>query len=441
MIHIVIFIKTKIVLMLFFLKTKKLCTVALIMLSAIVCNAQTAIKTTGTQDASVDYKRLENIDTLINGYINRDWVKGVVTIVVKDGQIIQYKGYGYSNAETKKPMESNSIFRIASQTKAIVSTGVLILYDEGKLSLNDPVSKYIPEFAHETVLDSLNISDTTYTAVAAKRDITIKDLLTHTSGIDYADISTGKMKAIYAKYNIHSGLGVVDQNLSSTMKTLGKLPLAFQPGTQWRYGLNIDVLGDIIEIVSGMNLEDFLRKNIFEPLQMNDTWFNLPADKFDRLTTVYTEDSLNHIIPWSKDYRNIDPDYPKVNKHYFSGGAGLSSTAYDYAVFLQMIMNGGTYNGKTILSRRTVEMMLHPQLDFTFDGKNDFGLGFEITSDKGSADGSRNKGSFSWGGYFGTTYWADPKEHLICLIMTQQTPNSHYEISSQFEQLVYASLK
>jgi CubicO group peptidase (beta-lactamase class C family) len=411
------------------------------MLSAIVCNAQTAIKTTSTQDASIDYKRLENIDTLINGYINRDWVKGVVTIIVKDGQVVQYKGYGYSNAETKKPMGSNSIFRIASQTKAIVSTGVLILYDEGKLSLNDPVSKYIPEFAHETVLDSLTMSDTTYTAVAAKRDITIKDLLTHTSGIDYADISTGKMKAIYAKYDIHSGLGVVDQNLSSTMKTLGKLPLAFQPGTQWRYGLNIDVLGDIIEIVSGLNLEDFLRRNIFEPLQMNDTWFNLPADKFDRLTTVYTEDSLNHIIPWSKDHSNIDPDYPKINKHYFSGGAGLSSTAYDYAVFLQMIMNEGTYNGKTILSRRTVEMMLHPQLDFTFDGKNDFGLGFEITSDKGSADGSRNKGSFSWGGYFGTTYWADPKEHMICLIMTQQTPNSHYELSRQFEQLVYASLK
>jgi len=317
----------------------------------------------------------------------------------------------------------------------------LILYDEGKLALNDPVSKYIPEFAHETVLDSLYTKDTTYTTTAAKRDVTIKDLLTHTSGIDYAGIGSDKMKAIYAKYKIPSGLGVIDQNLSSTMQTLGKLPLAFQPGTQWRYGLNIDILGDIIEIVSGMNLEDFLRKNIFEPLQMNDTWFNLPADKFDRLTTVYTEDSLNHIIPWSKDHFDIDPDYPKVNKHYFSGGAGLSSTTFDYAVFLQMIMNGGTYNSKTILSRRTVEMMLHPQLDFTFDGKNDFGLGFGITSDKGSADGSRNKGSFSWGGFFGTTYWADPKEHMICLIMTQQTPNSHYQLSGQFEQLVYASLK
>lgn len=403
-------------------------------------HAQT-IKTSGSQLSSVDYKRLANIDTLVNGYVNRDWIKGVVTIIVKDGQVVQNKAYGYSDAETKNPMQPNSIFRIASQTKAIVSAGILILYDEGKLSLYDPVSKYIPEFAHETVLDSLHMTDTTYTTVPAKRDITIKDLLTHTSGIDYPAIGSDRMRAIYAKANIYSGLGIVNENLLDAMKRLGKLPLAFQPGEQWRYGLSIDVLGAIIEVVSGESLEDFLRAKIFEPLGMKDTWFNLPQNEFDRLTTVYTEDSLQHIIPWSKTHLNIDPDYPKITHHYFSGGAGLSSTAFDYAVFLQMIMNGGTYNGKTIISKRTVEMMLHPQLDFLFNGENNFGLGFEIVTDKGSADGSRNAGSFDWGGYFGTTYWADPKEHLICLIMTQQTPNSHYQLSSQFEQLVYASLK
>ena len=419
---------------------KKQIIIALLLFNVVACTAQT-IKTSNTPVASVDYKRLANIDTFINGYVNRDWIKGVVTIIVKDGQVVQNKGYGYADAATKKPMEANSIFRIASQTKAIVSAGILILYDEGKLSLNDPVSKYIPEFAHQTVLDSLHASDTTFSTVPAKRDITIKDLLTHTSGLDYPGIGTDNMKAIYAKANIPSGLGVFDQNLSDAMKTLAKLPLAFQPGTQWRYGLSVDLLGDIIEVISGMNLEDFLRKNIFDPLQMNDTYFNLPADKFNRLTTVYTEDSLHHIVLWTKDKTGIDPDYPKITKHYFSGGAGLSSTAYDYAVFLQMIMNGGTYNGKTILSKRTVEMMLHPQLDFLFNGKDNFGLGFEITSDKSSADASRNEGSFAWGGFFGTTYWADPKAHLVCLIMTQQTPNSHYLLAQQFEQLVYASLK
>ena len=405
------------------------------------CSYGQTIKTSGSQLASVDYKRLANIDTLVNGYVNRDWIKGVVTIVVKDGQVVQNKAYGYSDAATKKPMQPNSIFRIASQTKAIVSAGILVLYDEGKLSLYDPVSKYIPEFAHETVLDSVHMSDTTYTTVPAKRDITIKDLLTHTSGLDYPGIGTDKMRAIYAKANIPSGLGVIDNNLVERMKALAKLPLSFQPGEQWRYGLSIDVLGAVIEVISGESLEDFLRKNIFDPLGMKDTWFNLPANEFDRLTTVYTEDSLHHIIAWNKNNFGVDPDYPKIKKGYFSGGAGLSSTAFDYAVFLQMIMNGGTYNGKTIISKRTVEMMLHPQLDFLFNGKNNFGLGFEIVSDKGSADGSRSAGSFDWGGYFGTTYWADPKEHLICLIMTQQTPNSHYELSSEFEQLVYASLK
>lgn len=420
------------------LRIKKLFAPVLIILSVIASNAQTTIKTGNNKIASVDYNKLSNIDTLINGYVNRNWVKGVVTIVVKDGQVVQNKAYGYSDAALKKPMETTSIFRIASQTKAIVSAGVLVLYDEGKLSLNDPVSKYIPEFAHETVLDSLHTSDTTYTTVPVKRDITIKDLLTHTSGLDYPGIGSDNMKAIYAKAQIPSGLGAVDQNLSDAMKRLGKLPLVHQPGEKWTYGLSVDVLGDIIETVSGTNLEDFLRKNIFEPLQMNDTWFNLPADKFNRLTSVYTEDSLHNIILWTKDKTGIDPDYPKISKHYFSGGAGLSSTAYDYAVFLQMILNGGSYNGKTILSKRTVQMMLHPQFPL---GDDNFGLGFQITSDKGSAASSRNEGSFSWGGFFGTTYWADPKENLICLIMTQQTPNSHYQLSQQFEQLVYASLK
>lgn len=425
----------------FIIKRKKFYTATFLLLSVIACNAQTTLKTGGTANPDVDYKKLDNIDTLINGYVNRNWIKGVATIVVKDGQVVQYKGYGYADAASKKPMQNNSIFRIASQTKAIVSTGVLILYDQGKLSLNDPVSKYIPEFAHETVLDKFNAADTTYTTVAAKRDITIKDLLTHTAGIDYPSIGSDEMKAIYAKNNIPSGLGVVDADLLTTVKKLGKLPLAFQPGTQWRYGLNTDVLGCLIEVISGMNLEDFLRKNIFEPLGMNDTWFNIPADKANRLTAVYTEDSLHNIIPWSKSNFDVDPAYPLISKHYFSGGAGLSSTTYDYAVFLQMIMNGGSYGGKTILSKRTTQMMLHPQLDFLFNGKNNFGLGFEITTDKASADGSRNEGSFAWGGFFGTTYWADPKEHLICLIMTQQTPNVHYQLSQQFEQLVYASLK
>lgn len=406
-----------------------------------ISNGQSIIVKPARPDASLNYKKLSNIDTLINGYVRRGWVNGVVTIIVKDGQVIQNKGYGYSNVTEKKMMQPNSIFRIASQTKAIVSAGILLLFDEGKLSLSDPVSKYLPGFENAKVLDKYNPGDTTYTTVPAKRSVTIKDLLTHTSGLDYPVIGTSDMSAIYAKADISSGIGVVNQNLVDAMNKLGQLPLAFQPGTQWRYGLSIDVLGAVIEVISGTNLESFLRKNILEPLGMNDTWFNLPADKSNRLTTVYTEDSLHHIIPWDKNRLGVNPDYPLISKHYFSGGAGLSSTAMDYAIFLQMIMNGGNYNGKQILSKRVVAMMLHNQLDFTFNGTNEFGLGFEIVTDKGSASQPRNKGSFDWGGYFGTTYWADPKEHLIVLFMTQQTPNSHGELEQKFEQILYASLK
>lgn len=409
--------------------------------SFFISQGQTIVSSPGKTDASVDYKKLENIDTLINGYINRNWINGVVTIIVKDGMVIQNKGYGYSDAATKKRMQPNSIFRIASQTKAIVSAGILVLYDEGKLSLSDPVSRYLPGFTNAKVLDKFNAADTTYTTVPAKRSVTIKDLLTHTSGIDYPEIGTDEMRAIYAKNNILAGLGVINQNLVETMNNLGKLPLAFQPGTQWRYGLSIDVLGAVIEVISGQDLESFLRKNILDPLGMNDTRFNIPSNKANRLTTVYTEDSLQQIIPWDKKHLDINPDYPIISKHYFSGGAGLSSTAMDYAIFLQMIMNGGRYNGNQILSKRVVAMMLHNQLDFTFNGVNYFGLGFGIISDKGSADQPRNEGSFDWGGYFGTTYWADPKEHLICLFMTQQLPNSHGDLERKFEQILYSALK
>jgi CubicO group peptidase (beta-lactamase class C family) len=399
------------------------------------------IDRTNKINPSVDYIRLQRIDSLVNSYVKNDWVKGVVTLIVKDNQLIQYKGYGYADAASKRPMSADAMFRIMSQTKAITSVGIMILYEQGKLLLDEPVADFIPEFRNQTVLDKFNAADTTYTTVPAKRNITIRDLLTHTSGIDYSDIGSANMKAIYAKAGIPSGLGYFDADLVSEMKKLGKLPLGFQPGDHFQYGLNSDLLGALIEVISRQSLDEFLRKNIFEPLGMKDTYFNVPASKANRLATVYTEDSLHHIIPWSHSFRNIDPDYPVMNKHYFSGGAGLSSTAFDYGIFMQMLLNGGVYNGKRILAPRTVEMMTSNQLDFHFNGLNDFGLGFEVVSDKGANLGPKSKGSFSWGGYFGTTYWADPKEKLVCLIMTQQTPNSHGDLAVRFTNLVYASLK
>jgi CubicO group peptidase (beta-lactamase class C family) len=328
-----------------------------------------------------------------------------------------------------------------SQTKAITSVGIMILFEQGKFFLDEPVSDFIPEFKHPVVLNAYNPADTTYTTVPAKREITFRDLLTHSSGIDYSGIGNSSMKAIYAKANIPSGLGNINAELGDKMKALGKLPLSHQPGEKFTYGLNTDLLGYLIEIMSGMSLEEYLTKKIFQPLGMKDTYFNVPSDKADRLATVYTEDSLNHIIRWSKTFRSIDPDYPVMQKHYYSGGAGLTSTAFDYAVFMQMLLNKGRYNGVQILSPRTVEMMITEQLDFLINAKNSFGLGFEITSSKTAKYEPRNEGSFGWGGYYGTVYWADPKANLVCLYMIQHTPNSHWELEKKFEQLVYQCLK
>ena len=390
---------------------------------------------------AVDYDRLARIDGLINAYVSSNWVEGVVTIVVKDNQLIQCKGYGYADAETKKPMANDTIFRIMSQTKAIVSVGAMMLYEEGKFLLDEPIADFIPEFRHPVVLDKYNESDKTYTTVPAKREITFRDLLTHTSGIDYADIGGETMRAIYTKAGIPSGLGFFDASLLEKMQALGKLPLAHQPGEKFTYGLNSDLLGCLIEIMSGLSLEEYLRTRICEPLGMKDTWFNLPADKFDRLATVYTEDAEQHVIKWSKTFRNIDPDYPKMKKRYFSGGAGLSSTALDYAVFMQMLLNGGVYNEHRILSPRTVELMVQNQIGGLSLGKNKFGLGFEVVTEAGAAEGPRNMGTFAWGGYYGTTYWADPKAHLVCLVMTQQTPNSHGDLTKKLEAMIYSSLR
>lgn len=389
---------------------------------------------------SINYYRLQQIDSLVNGYINRNWLTGAVTLVVKDNQLVQYSGYGYADVETKRPLDKGAIFRIMSQTKAITSVGIMILYEQGKLLLDEPIADFIPEFSNPVVIDKYNAADTTYTTVPAKRNITFRDLLTHTSGLGYADIGTPTANAVYAKAAIPSGLGYFNESLLNKMKALAKLPLMFQPGEQYQYGLNTDLLGCLIEVISGTNLEDFFRKNIFEPLGMKDTYFNLPQSKANRLAPVYTEDSLHHIIKWSHTFRHIDPDYPVMKKTYFSGGAGLSSTAFDYAIFLQMMLNGGIYNKQRILSPRSVEMMTSGQLDFLYNGIDNFGLGFGITSARSAARHPRSEGSFAWGGYYGTTYWADPKERMVCLIMTQHTPNSHGDLVAKFEALVYSSL-
>jgi CubicO group peptidase (beta-lactamase class C family) len=404
-----------------------------------ITTAQT-VQLTGKNN-NVDYARLNTVDSLVNSYIKKNWLTGAVTIIIKDNMVVQHKGYGVADIESKKPMQKDQLFRIMSQTKAITSVGIMMLYEQGKLTLDEPISNYIAEFKNQTVIDKFNEADTSFTTVPAKREITFRDLLTHTSGIDYGDIGTKTGRLIYAKYNIPTGLGHIDANLLDRMKALGKLPLIHQPGEKFSYGLNTDLLGCLIEVISGETLDAFLRKNIFEPLGMKDTYFTVPVAKANRLAGVYTEDEKHNIIPWSHTFRGIDPDYPTMKTNYFSGGAGLTSTAFDYAVFMQMLLNGGIYNGHRILSPYTVQLMTTNQLKEGNFGDRHFGLGFEIVTGSAIANGPRSEGSFAWGGYYGTTYWADPKTKMVCLFLTQHTPNSHGDLEKRFEQVVYSSIK
>ncbi len=419
---------------------KKLVSILLLFFVLQTVHAQT-LSPTVVKNRNIHYDRLTQIDTILKEYVNKNWLAGAVVLVVKDNQVAYYKGHGYSDLSNKKPMPADAIFRIMSQTKAITSLGIMQLFEKGKLGLDQNISDFIPEFKNPKVIKSFNASDSSFTTTPAKREITFRDLLTHTSGIDYPAIGTDTMQAIYAKNNIPSGLGYFNESLLSKMKTLGGLPLIHNPGERFTYGLNSDLLGCLIEIISDESLETYCHNNIFGPLGMKDTYFNVPATKASRLANVYTEDNNQKIIEWSQSFRNLDPKYPLIAKTYFSGGAGLSSTALDYAIFLQMLLNGGSYNGKQILGRRTVELMLSPQLPANFLGDDNMCLGFSLTSQKSGNLNMRNEGSFAWGGYYGTIYWADPKEKMICLIMTQHTPNSHWDYSDKITNIIYGSLK
>jgi CubicO group peptidase (beta-lactamase class C family) len=386
-------------------------------------------------------KRLTRIDTVLKEYVDKGRMNGAVAMIVHDGKIVYYKNFGYNDLDTKAPLQKDAIFRIASQTKAITSVAIMMLYEEGKFMLDDPISNYIPEFRNPKVLDKYNKADTTYTTVPAKREITIRDLLTHTSGLGYAQIGSPEAKAIYAKAGVVGGIGVPYNILADKIKILGGLPLFHQPGEKWTYGLNTDVLGYLVEVVSGMSLKDFFQKRIFDPLGMKDTYFYLPTDKQKRLVMLYTEDKNTKLpVKMPEKLEDMSRDYPKMNGTYYSGGAGLSSTVYDYAIFLQMLLNGGEYNGKRLLSHNSVRMMTMNQIGDISRGPNKFGLGFGITTEKGSAILPTQEGTFEWGGMFNTTYWVDPKEKLIGLIYRNIWPTSWGNLGNLYKVLVYQAM-
>lgn len=392
----------------------------------------------------VNAARLERIDKLIQQYIDSGWINGATAIVARNGKVFYHKSIGYDDVVGKTPLKKEAIMRIASQTKAVTSVAVMILYEEGKLLLDDPVSKYIPEFKNPVVLESYNEADTTYTTVSAKSEITIRQLLTHTSGLHYAQIGNKTFNAIYRKAGIVAGIGTEKLLLGDVIKKLGKLPLAHHPGEKYTYGLNTDVLGYLVEVLSGQPLDTFFRTRIFEPLGMKDTYFYLPAAKYNRLATLYTENRDKKAVkaPPTLDINGtFYTNYPAFDGTYFSGGGGLASTAYDYAIFMQMLLNNGIYNSKRILSRNTVRIMTTNQIgDLQLGRGNTFGLGFEVVTAKGSAASLVPEGAYNWGGMFSSSYWIDPKEKIVGQLFLQIYPYSHGHIHEKFKVAVYQAL-
>ncbi|MBD2768137.1 beta-lactamase family protein [Hymenobacter sp. BT664] len=385
---------------------------------------------------------VSRLDQLLREYTADNRVPGAIALVLRNGKVVYRKAFGVDDVATRTPLKANAIMRIASQTKAVTSVGVMMLYEEGKFQLDDPISKYLPAFGSPRVLATFNEQDSTYTAVPARSEITIRQLLTHTSGISYAVIGTPQARAIYAKARIPSGIGTPMGSLARSMDALGALPLMHQPGEQFTYGLSVDVLGRLIEVLSGQPLDQYLQTRIFEPLGMRDTYFYLPPTKRARLAKLYTENARKQTVPMPPQ-GGMSPDYPLAPGTYFSGGAGLSSTIDDYAAFLQLLLNGGTYHGRQLLKPATVALMTQNQIGELNQGGNKFGLGFGITTAENAArqPGGLSEGSYEWGGIFGTTYWVDPKQQLVALLYTQKYPSgTAVDLAAKFKTAVYQVL-
>ena len=385
--------------------------------------------------------RLKRIDAMLKQAVKDGDIPGAVALIARDGKIVFHSAYGLADNSAGIKVYNDAIFRIASQTKAITSTAVMMLWEEGKFKLDDPVSKYIPEFKDAKILDTFNESDTTYTSVPSEKEITIRHLITHTSGIGYGVIDGDpRFKAIYHKAGITDLFTTEDISIEESVKKLAGLPLHHTPGEKFTYSEGLDVLGYFIEVVSGLPFDEFLRTRIFDPLGMNDTWFYLPKEKHDRLVNV------QHKVDgkWEKyPVTFYDTDYPvKGAKRFFSGGAGLSSTAKDYATFLQMYLNKGELNGVRLLSRTTVRSIMANQIgDIWKDGPKNYGLAFGVVNQKGEDSGGLgSEGTFDWGGYFNTQYFADPEEQIIGILMKQTQGTSNDNTAWKFRQMLFSAV-
>jgi CubicO group peptidase (beta-lactamase class C family) len=392
------------------------------------------------EDVGFSSERLGRLSAAFQAYADSGQLAGAVVLVARHGKVAYQQAFGWRDKESRSPMRDDAIFRIASQTKALVSVAIMMLQEQGALLISDPVGKYLPEFQKTWVAEPKSGGGGGYDIVPAKRPITIHDLLTHTAGISYG---SGLAKTRWEQEKITGWyFANRDEPIGATVARMAALPFDAQPGARWIYGYSIDILGAVVERVSGISLDAFLGSRLLEPLGMRDTYFYLPAEKRDRLATVYS----------ARDSGGIDraPDpggmvgqgaYLEGPRKSFSGGAGLLSTATDYARFLQMLLNGGTLDGARLVSRKTVELMTVNHVGALYGTAGvGFGLGFSVVTDLGARGQPGSVGEFGWGGAYHSTYWVDPREDLVVVYFTQLIPAGTLDDQAKLRALVYQAI-
>ena len=389
------------------------------------------------EQVGMSSERLSRLDALLDRMIETDAAKGVVVGVARHGKMVYLKARG--EMDDGKAMQTDTIFRICSMSKFVTSVALMMLYEEGLFNLNDPVSNYIPEFKETKVLVKDTSAAQGYKLVPPKRAMTIRHLLAHTSGISYAFWGRPIFAEMYIEAGVSDGLAETDATLAENVKKLAKCPLLFHPGDDYEYGLNTDVIGYLVEILSGMHLDKFFEQRIFNPLGMKDTYFFLPADKISRLAAIYEDDGTGHlrkltdkvtrpgIIDPNFNTNVYDPTYSYQGpRRYFSGGAGLNSTVEDYVRFCQMILNGGELNGIRLLSPLTIELMMRDHGGNTKpwiieDGWHTAMGGFTL-EDRDQVGHIMANGTFTWEGFYRTKFEIDFKNNLIYMLFTQRSP-------------------
>jgi len=411
-------------------------TCALVLSTAAVAQELPSAK---PETVGLSSERLERIGTAVQHGIDDKRIAGAVTLVARRGHVVWFKSQGMADLEAGKPMRSDTMFRICSMTKPVTSLAVMMLYEEGHFLLDDPISAYLPEFKNPKMLRA---SGESY-SIPAVREITIRDLLRHTSGLTYH--WNTDLGPIYKAANVAHGLLPYDGTIEDSVKHLAGVPLLFNPGERWEYSLGVDVLGRLVEVVSGKPLDEFFRTHIFEPLGMKDTYFYLPDNKRERLATVYTYyagKGLNRFpdTPITEGSFVYSADYPYHGpKKLFSGGAGLVSTVADYTRFCQMMLDGGKVSNAHVLSRKSIELMTGDQLG-KISPEQAFGLGFGVDGVKAPLSELGSPGEYNWGGFFYTAFSIDPKEQMIVIFMAQLHPSGDLRLDRQVNALAYQAI-